>query len=456
VIGGVFRSSVPGHDVLVKLASRLIAEALLASAVDSLDQPHRPDDALEPPPMTHPELAAMARQVEQRKPDATTGAADRLPRHRAVARLVNILEQEIRLEFGDTTLPLVALSQVAKRGGPVGGYLRDHPGYAPSEWVIDLFTRWVAHHQVVANDWNRSKDRQAVRAGSRDLEAARLLRAALSYCWHTQSPDAVATATAFVVGVAESGLCRDAEGAGLAFAMLLRAGSGADTPDSLLRSFFPRVPAGGDEWIHLPLNFPPEPVPLTATTMSAVESLVIRAGILLDQTRQSADFDEWFSRLVRAECLVRCVYYGLEWATPRLPLGLRTVQSQFSELDADYGAIRALLRFSDMTAIVGKFERMAGQFRAVGDTSGDRFARERLLIPRELLGRRDTLPRRWLGPSWRTASVVPHGKSLGDLTPEQALVVRPDIAARWRTLAATLTDPSAAQVAEHIADGCPG
>lgn len=444
----------PGNDILADLASCLLDESLLASAMDSIRGVDRAQNSTSPPEggWAHPELARLARLADERKPDTTTIALDRVSRNQAVMGLVGLLEERIGLTFRDTTVPIVALpSQAEKRDGPLAGYLGDHPDYGPSEWVLDLFARWDVHDGLIVKWRDRGLDDDTVRGNSESLETARLLRAALYHCWYARTSDATATAAAYVTDVAAAGLCRDVNGAGRAFAMLLRAGANAQEPESLVRLFYNRIPVDIAEWVHTPLHLPPDPQPLTATTMNAVSTLLSHAYALLDRARQAANFDEWFTMLTRAECLVRCVYYALQWAAPRLSLGLRTVQSQFGELDAHYGAINAVLTLSDMTAVVEMFRRLAAQFRATGDTAGDRFAREQLLIPRELLSHRDLLPQEWLGPSWRTASVVPHDKLPGSLLPQQALVMRPDVAAHWRALAAALGGQGARQAAE-IAD----
>jgi hypothetical protein len=443
----------PGNAILAELASCLIDELLLASMRDSISPKGKltttggAQDGLQ----EYPELQAYLRRADERKPETTTSPRERRLRHLAVIRLIGLLEKRIGLAFQDTVVPFVTTpTMVERRGYPLGGYLRDHPGFGPFDWVLNLFARWDDHHAWLAYWWDRSADSRAVSRYSRTFEATGLLRGALYCCWHGQSADALAAAADYIIDLVVTGLCRYTEGAAAAFAGLLRAGATARTPEALVRLFYGRLPAEPTEWASARLNFPTDPVPLTTATMTVVNSLVLRAYAQLDQTRTATNFDEWFTALVRAWCLASCLFYGLRWASPQMSLGLRTLQSQFSDIDAECAGIVGVLAFDDMTAIVEESRRHAARFRACGDTTGDRFARTQMVIPRWLIDSHDPLPREWLGPTWRTASVLPHDKPLGDLTPQQALVVCPEDATQWRALATALAEDSATGAAEIV------
>ncbi|MEV4800351.1 hypothetical protein AB0K18_10065 [Nonomuraea sp. NPDC049421] len=373
----------------------------------------------------------------------------RVSRHIVTVRLAEALERAIGLEFAPSMrIPFLWLAR--RGGGEPGGYLPASFGFPPSDWALDLLARWEAHDSV-----RRSWAADARDGNSRVLESARLLRAALFHAVQTGDPSA---AVRYVVDVVECGLCRDVTGAARAITLLLRVRSGGGTAEEMVRTFFDgRLPGTFHEWMTTPYaQADPEPRPLSSEGSALVGMLVERAFHLLEEARRTDGFDSWFMALTKAESVIQATLYVLQWSMPRMPLGLRAVHGQLSELDAHYSGMVASLRVARppvMGAVVRHSRGLAEVFRAKGDVSGDRFAREALLIPRFLLD--EPLTDGWREPGHRTASMLSRPDGLRErLSPEQAVVLAPDDPSSWQALGSLLRErdvPWAGQVCEHLA-----
>ncbi|MGW7481752.1 hypothetical protein ACWGH8_24515 [Nonomuraea muscovyensis] len=417
------RQAPAGAEVLVEVLAGLTKEALLAGACAATLGLHRFGVRFE----------------------------DRRTRHAVLVRLAEGLEQTIGLRFdGSMDVPFLRFAREGE--GELSGYLTRRSDYLPSAWATDLLVRWDVQ-ETLTESWRASGD--DADANSRVLESARLLRAALHHAARTGEPT---SAVGYLVDVVTTGLCRDVRGAARAVTLLLWALAGADTAETLVRAFFGgRLPDSLHAWTTVPLTEPASAA-LPRRAGPTVRMLVERSFGLLDDARRTDGADPWFMALTRAASLIQCVTYVLRWVAPRLPLGLAPVYGQLCELDAHYSALVAGFRVARpplMSGPVRHARTMAAAFHAAGDTTGDRFAREALLIPRALLDEHAPLTDAWREPGCHTATLLPRPPGLLDrLTPPQAVVADAADPARWRALAADLDAQGstwAAQVSASMA-----
>ena len=327
-------------------------------------------------------------------------------RSRITVLLANVLEDEIGLRFGETPMPFCGLARrVLDEGGPLGGYVAGHPDYLPHTWVTELFVRWLSHQQARWKWGNAGSSYNEVLANAMHLEGARLIRAALWHCMGAEDRNAVPVAVRFVAEVTSTGQARDSMGAALAISTLLRAGTAADDPESLVRLLFGgSFPETAEDWTTGPLSWSdPPPGPLARSSQQAVSWLLLHAQSMAERARRAEDFDSWAIALTTAEPVFLTIVHGLSWAMAEIPLGLRTVRTQFEELHADANCL-LLAAHAGMPSAVAYSLELAERFRRLGDSTGQRFARERLLIPPGLLDTSKPLPPAWSGPTWRIAT----------------------------------------------------
>lgn len=421
-VGFTVDRGVRGLDTLVEVLAFLIKEALFVSAFEAVT------------------------------PNAADTVSARRARHSVVHYLARGLEQAAGLRFTGMRTPFLHHAAGGASDTELSGYLPEYPHYPPSEWLLDLFVRWEAHAEVRRNSGSsRQSD-----GNSYVLESARLQRAALHHAWKSGH---LTAASVYVVDVVDSGLCRDARGAARALTMLLWAVRDTDTPEDLVRRYFDgHVPATMNDWAHLPFTEPARPARLSTASSAAVAGLIQRPWLRLEDARGASDIDEWFIALIRAMGAIQCTLYVLQWFSDRLPLGARAVYGQLTELDADYAGTCALLRLEgtlDMARFVAHQRDRADGYRRKGDNTGDRFAHERMVVPRWLLEHEGELPPPWRYPGWRTATLLKPPKAQpAHLPPTQAVVVDPLDPHCWRTLARQFEQDGAswaAAMAEHTA-----
>lgn len=378
---------------------------------------------------------------------------DRRARHTVVLRLAMGLEDAVGLRFHPSMdAPFLRFTRPGDEA-ELSGHLARRPGYLPSAWLTDLLARWDVH-ETLSESWRAAGD--DVRGNSSALESARLLRAAL---WHAARTDEPASAVGYVVDVVTTGLCRDVTGASRAITLLLWASAQADTGEALARVLFGgHLPDTAHAWTTAPLT-EPAPAALPSRASPSVRMLVERTFALLEEARRADGFDTWFMALTRAAGMLHCVALVLRWVTERPAPGLRAVHGHVCELDAHYSALVAGLHVAGsplMNGPVRHARALAARFRAAGDTTGDRFAGEALLIPPALLDEDEPLPDAWRDPGHLTATLLPRPPGLLDrLTPRRAVVADAANPARWHALAAELdaeAAPWAARVAAYLAD----
>lgn len=420
-IGFAVDRGVRGLDTLAKVLAFLMKEAVLVSAFDAVT------------------------------PNAPDSVTPRRSRHSVVHSFARGLEQAAGLRFTGVRTPFLHHAVGGSADVVLSGYLPEHPRYPPSDWLLDLFVRWEAHTEVRRNSRSRPSG-----GDSYVLESARLQRAALHHAWKSGS---LAAATDYIVDIVDSGLCRDARGAARALTMLLWAIRDTDTAEDLVRRYFDgQVPTTVSDWARLPFTEPDRPARISRAASAALTGLMQRPWSRLADARGAADIDEWFIALTRAVGSIQCTLCVLQWISDRLPIGARAVYGQLTELDADYAALCAMLRLHgtlDMPRWVAHQREQADGFRRKGDSTGDRFAHERMVVPRWLLEHDGELPQPWRYPGWRTATLLnPPKVVLARLPFEQAVIVDPCDPDRWRGLARQFEQDGAAwaaATAEHTA-----
>jgi hypothetical protein len=307
--------------------------------------------------------------------------------------VIELLEEVIGLRFtDDLTLPFcAALPRFVHDGGCLSGYVADYPELGPSQWVHDTQTRWAALLRD-KNEWPGD--------GYILTERGRLVRCAL---WHCQTADGDATLAAvrFVAELTATGQAGNPWGAGEAIAALLQAGS--ESADSLVSAFYgDHTPRTAEDWIMPPLRYQSAASPLSRSAQRAIGWLVQHGWSLVERVRSAPDFDSWFAALAAVDSTSTAIVRALSVAMPDMPISLRAVHSQFEELRADTPPTLLAAMFG-MTHAVNHMRSLARKFRAQGDTTGARFARERLLLPPALL-EDHALPTVWERPTWRTAN----------------------------------------------------
>ncbi|MBF6180814.1 hypothetical protein [Nocardia otitidiscaviarum] len=421
-IGFTVDRGVRGLDTLAEVLAFLMKEALLVSAFEAVT------------------------------PNAADRVTARRSRHSVVYSFAQGLEQATGLRFTAMRTPFLHHAVGGSSDVELSGYLSERPHYPPSDWLLDLFVRWEAHTEVRRNSGSsRQSD-----GDSYVLESARLQRAALHHAWKCGS---LTTATDYVVDMVESGLCRDARGAARALTLLLWAIRDTDTPEDLVRRYFGgQVPATRNDWAHSPLTEPDRPARVSRSASAALTGLIQRPWLRLADARGASDIDGWFIALTRAVGVIQCTLYVLQWISDRIPLGARAVYGQLTELDADYAVLCAMLRLDgtvDMSRVVAHQRSQADVFRRKGDSTGDRYAHERMVVPRWLLEHNGELPPSWRYPGWRTATLLnPPQAVLAHLSPGRAVIVDPLDTDRWRVLARHFEQDGAswaAAMSEHTA-----
>ena len=338
--------------------------------------------------------------------------------------LARVLQEEIGLRFRTMHMPFCLPPALALPGGyPMAGYLDDYPDLSPNPWIAGLFVRWHVQDHMLQR-WKASgKD---IRHNSMMLETRYLLRCALWYCLRTNDQDAVMAAVQLVAELVGTGQVRDAMGAAMAISVLLRTEPALESPRDLVSAFFGgSIPVTAEDWKTSPLTWSNEESrPLSRGSQRAVNWLVQYVQSTVDRVRQAPNFDAWFAALTMAGSVINSVTDGLRWSIPKVPIGLRAVLAQWEELAADLGPQLMLADIGGMPAVIGSSRDMAERYLRIGDTTGERFARERMLIPRELFESRGPLPVMWRRPSYRMATAWFHGRRLNgrglglDLSPD--------------------------------------
>jgi hypothetical protein len=390
--------SAPGSDVLLPIIETLYREALTASTYN----------------------VSMGRSII-----GFPRASYRERRGHVLYRISAALEHEIGLRPGPARTPFCATFSNVENGDPLGGYIGEVAGYPVPRWLGEFFARWEGVDAVGASWQQRGNTPDQVDHNTAFVEGARLTRAALWHVFSSESRDAVRVAVQYVVELTATGQARSLRGAALAIAWLLRcAGEDSGSPVDLAAALFGgRAPDTLQEWVRKPLSLPELRIGrLSNTAQRAVSWLVQYTWATVERTRAASDLDEWFIAVASAGCITGCVHAALGWVAGEVPLGLRATRSQFSELNADCSPWLAMffVDASGMPAVVRLSRDMADDFRRRGDTSGQRFARERLLIPRPLVDSEHPLPARWRRPTWRLAVAWFH-----DAHPEGRHTVNP-------------------------------
>ncbi|WP_242911350.1 hypothetical protein [Actinomadura terrae] len=341
--------------------------------------------------------------------------------------------------------------------------MSDYPGFPPSRWLILLGADWRAQQGTFAQMTDRGASPEDAAAGLVALEREFILKAALHHCQRPEhgDGDVVAVAIDYLCDAVTTGVCLDAKGAREAVAGLLRAGSRAHGPEELMRQFYGgELPADAVEHRDRELIFP-GPTSFSPAMRPIFESLVARCNAQIESVRCADGFDEWFACLTRAVRLLTCVGFGLELVTAetvaeartRMPLGVKVFCAQNEELIADYPAFQAAMALAgrpDITPVVEYSRGMMEEYREQGDREGERFARERLLLPRGLLDAAGAPHAGWRGPGWLTVSLWPQVGMPQDLTPERSLVVQPTNPQLWERLHKRLREDEATVAAELV------
>jgi len=337
----------------------------------------------------------------------------REPKLKTTCVLARMLREEVGLQFRMAHMPFCIFppEPALAVGYPMAGYVEDYPHFPSDLWIVSLFVRWHVQDHML-HRWEVTDE--DVKHNSMMLEARRLLRCALWHCLHADDQDAVAVAVRFVTELAGTGQVRDAMGAALAISVLLRTGPEVESPRDLALTFFGgSIPATAKDWATGPLGWSNmESRPLSPSSQRAVDWLVQYVQSMVGQLREAPDFDAWFAALTMIQPVITSVKYGLQWAIPKRTIGLRAVLAQFDELDADFGPLPMAGDMAGMPGMIAYSRMLADSFRKLGDMSGERFARERMLIPRKLLDSSNPLPLTWRRPTWRMATGWFHGSRL--------------------------------------------
>ncbi|MEU4620233.1 hypothetical protein AB0G04_09675 [Actinoplanes sp. NPDC023801] len=319
-------------------------------------------------------------------------------RHRITHLLTMVCEQDLGLRFA-AGVPFLACIPAVREGVPMAGYAMSGAHYPPSQWVGDLFVRWIGAEES---------------PGDQDATAAnadRLLQGALWYVVHERPDDAVPAAVRYLVDLAATGQVPDIEAAAIAIAYLIRAAARADTPDGLAALIAGgRIPTTVADWTRPWMTWTGLVPAASPAGRRGVAALIDRAQAAATRTRTAGDADAWLAALAGATCAHRCLWQGAPLTVEKMPLGLQALHSQVEEMVADHNAIMFAFALAGMPQVVAYSRSVARELAANGDRDGRRFATERALIPPHLLTG-TALPRHWQQPTWRTVTAaLGHGR----------------------------------------------
>ncbi|MCP3798223.1 hypothetical protein NLX83_03030 [Allokutzneria sp. A3M-2-11 16] len=306
---------------------------------------------------------------------------------------------------------------------PLGGYTRSDGGTMPSEWVMDFFQHWTISRQFddVHQEFLRRAGITVPEGSEQDFaklsflnnEASWLLKGALWHVAHGEHEDHVRAAVEYVVDMAEAGQTVNQTATSWVLERLLAAGCLAEDARGFLAHFSERALTSRRDWTtFVDLEDEWAPVELHRRVQPTLSWLVRRVQATLEPVRQADSFDAWYSALTVAHEVLVPVRWALERAFDRLPLALRTIVTQYEEIRVDFSLLISRAGWgSDWEMWLYNQQDLRDTYRARGDASGDRFAVERMLVPRELLDCSNgtsqpgkPLPHAFRQPGWRTAT----------------------------------------------------
>ncbi|MFF7701395.1 hypothetical protein [Streptomyces lydicus] len=314
-------------------------------------------------------------------------------RQMGLLQVTAALEDTIGLRFKDTAhLPYRHIDATWPSGQPLAGYASTPPGVSPFSWLLDFFTHW---NMLLDDEF------------AEDGHFLRVLRSALWIC----NTSGLHAAVNYVADLVETGQVVNTEAAAKAASFLLIAGSRTASPQELVASITEgRLPQNRQQWlVFCPTLEDPQGVRLSKEASAAVESLVTRGRHLVEQAHAATTLDEWLSTLAALEGVLKLVQMTVYWVVESPSVALQSILSQFEETRCDIAAA-----WVDMELGSGRdagipgfqdFQRGVEEtFVNEGDTSGQRFRRERLLLPPDIYASPvDSLSSDWSEPSWRIA-----------------------------------------------------
>ncbi|HEX3780093.1 MAG TPA: hypothetical protein VHX38_10510 [Pseudonocardiaceae bacterium] len=357
-------SDLPSSDPLLALAEYLIAELpLLGRLCQDSPDPRRRD--------------LVRRYCARRE----------LP----LIPLVVWLEQECGLRFADARLPYRHYGATWPHGQPFSGYTDERPGPSPGQWLMAVFSTW----KVIA--FNESPA---------DCEAHSVFRAALWVCSHA----GVTAALHYVLDLVDAGLvlCPDAA-AWAASRIAIGAAETSEPRELVARLVEGGAPTGpGARLLGVPSreawHAEGRSSPAAA---SALESLIGRGWALVERAREAMSLDEWLPAVLALPGTLRFIARVVTLTLGEVPTEVDAILSQFEELWCDVAVIVGLLEIGENGGPGGlpmfvDYERdLQRRFHDSGDVAGQRFRRERLLLPARILTSGVTAG--WTAVGWRIA-----------------------------------------------------
>jgi hypothetical protein len=305
-----------------------------------------------------------------------------------IRTLVAVLEEKTGLRFDDANLPYRYDAATWPTDQPLAGHTGDNPDLKPGQWLAAVFSNWkaIAHSEAPER-----------------TEMYRVLRSALWVCHRS----GVTAALRYVLDLVQNGQVLDVRAAAWGVSRVLIASSRTPDPEQLVsRLMDGGVPDTPRDW----LAFTPgedcwlEPAHICAEARAGLESLVEHGWALVGRARSATTLDDWLSAILAVHGSLMFIADVIRLTLGEPPTEVAALLSQFEELWCDVGTAIVCLEIGEQAGMgvrgFVEYERgLEQQFRDAGDRTGQRFRRERLLLPAGMMDGADT--QHWTMPSWR-------------------------------------------------------
>ncbi|MFB8415294.1 hypothetical protein ACFC63_07230 [Streptomyces albidoflavus] len=289
-------------------------------------------------------------------------------RGRKAWKLFQVLEREAGARFhASVRLPFMLNASFVDDRLPLSaGYTADH-GVLPSVWLASMHMSW---HETFGPPGAPS-------------ERFRTTRSALWVLQHTGLREVLH----YIVDLVEYGLIADPVQAAQAGARIISHHSTEGDPANTIRRLLGKTPTCDDDWLgpaHGNTDSGPPP-PLSRQGSRALQSLFARSWELVANVRNASCLSEWLLHIGRLQRVITCTT-----VIARLLLGKSLAADALirplQEVDADCeSAVAMTWLYGSCEPFVIAHRILREDLRAVGDPSGERFQRERCLLPRAVL-----------------------------------------------------------------------
>jgi hypothetical protein len=298
-----------------------------------------------------------------------------------------VLEQQAGLRFAGAHLPYRHNLATWPDRRPLAGYT-DTDSLTPFQWMQSFVSNWG----MVTTGDDPSDESGA-------WETHRVLRSALWVCHFS----GLTSAIDYIFDLVDGGHVSYPPAAARAASYLLKAHAHVGSDGVVPRLMGGAIPDSRKGWaLFLPTVKGLNPKPLSPSGRMALERLITRGWELVARTRDAATLDDWLSSIEILGGALQFIRQTVAWSMQTVPTGVLAILSQLEELGADATSALVSMEIGGVQAFCDYERDLRQQLQRLGDTTGQRFLRERLLLPSAILDSDDT-PETWTAPSWRIA-----------------------------------------------------